>query len=117
MLAVAVMGCVQAQPRPIPLGTDTSRYGYIADGTKFGVQIGQSRSSAREAIQDNGFRFAGSVLCQDSSLESEIACLNGELFDVYDNHKGVGHETIFIQIEDDRAARIGWSFISFQLDF
>lgn len=117
ILTVAVIGCMQAQPRPIPVGTDTSRHGYIAKGTKFGIAVGQTRVSARASMQAQRFRFAGPVLCQDSSLEAEVGCLNNELFDVYDKRRGLGHETVFIQIEGDRVSKIGWSSIALQLDF
>ena len=116
-LAVAIMGCVQAQPIPIPLGTNTRNYGYIANGNKFGLSIGQSRDAARAVMEDQDYKYSGAVLCQDSSLESEIGCRTNEIFDVYDKNRGIGHETIFMHVDGDRVSKIGWSFIALQLDF
>jgi hypothetical protein len=117
MLAVAVMGCVQDQPRPIPLGTNTTNYGYVDNGSKFGISIGQSRGAARAILEDKDYKYSGTVMCKDSSLESEIGCRSNEMFDVYDKNRGFGHETIFMHVADDRVLKIGWSFIALQLDF
>lgn len=108
------MAC--SQPRPIPLGSDTDRYGYIEEGGKFGMSVGQARTSAQQLMEGQGFAFAGATLCQDSSLEAEIECERGDLFDIYSRHSGLGHETIFLQVREERISRIGWSFVALQID-
>lgn len=112
-----LVGCDQQQPRPMPIGTDTYKYGYIEIGRRFGVSIGDDREEARLSLLNAGYDFAGSTLCEDSALRVEIACVNGDLFDVYNHHEGLGHKTIYLLISNESVFRIGWSFIYLQIDF
>jgi GH24 family phage-related lysozyme (muramidase) len=51
LLLVPLAGCART-PYPIPVGTDTFFYGYINQGEKFGVKIGQSREEAESALKN-----------------------------------------------------------------
>lgn len=114
LLGLAVAAC--GQPRPMQVGTDTSFYGLIAEGSKFDVTIGDSRDTARDALSRQDYRFAGTAECGQSGLQDEIECQPSDVFDVYSQHRGGGHRTIFIEVRDERVVKIGWSFTLFQLD-
>ena len=111
-LALAACG----QPRPMAVGSSTSFYGLLAEGTKFGVSVGDPRASAREHLTAQGYGFAGTADCGESSLQYEIACQRGDTFDFYHQHRGLGHRTIFLEVTDERVEKIGWSFALLQID-
>ncbi len=105
-----------AQPRPIPRGTDTSFYGYISAGARFGVSIGDTREVAHGALVGQGFSFSGTTDCGETSLQYELGCERGATFDIYDKHQGLGHDTVFLEVREERIAMIGWSRVLFQID-
>ncbi len=105
------------QPRPIPLGTDRQAYGNISEGSRFNIPIGGPRATARSTLEGQGFSFAGTVDCGDSSLQGELGCRSGQVFDVYDKHHGMGHRTISLEVRNERIVRIAWSFLAVQIDF
>lgn len=111
---LALVAC--EQPRPMAIGTDTSSYGFIAEGDKFGIAVGDARDAARELLLAEGYRFAGTTACGDSSLRNAIACESNDIFDIYSLHRGLGHRTIFLQVEDEHVTKIGWSFVFLQVD-
>lgn len=106
-----------SQPRPIPSGTDTRFYGNISRGEKFGVSVGAVRKVARTAMEARGYDLAGTTTCAESGVQEDVACAPADVFDIYGRHRGSGHETIFLEIRDDKVVRIGWSFTLLQLDF
>jgi len=114
LLAFVVSGC--SQPRPIPLGADTKYYGYIAEGRKFGVSIGDERAAAAAILVSQGFRRPEAVDCADSGLKDELNCGRGDIFDIYHRRGRVGHDVVSLGVAGGKVNRIAWSSVLFRID-
>lgn len=100
----------------MPPGTDTYFYGYIPQGTKFGATVEDARLAAQAILAKQGFRFAGTADWADTNLRSEIGCSRGAKFDAYHKHRGLGYDTVFLEVREERVAMIGWSIQLLQID-
>ncbi|HVZ99159.1 MAG TPA: hypothetical protein VG841_02460 [Caulobacterales bacterium] len=116
LACVALLACVSPQ-YPIALVVDGGRYGYVGEGSRFGVSVGADRKAAFGALTRRGFDVNVDRECEASSLHLEIGCQPGEIFDVYDRHRGLGHDTVFLEIRDGRVIAIGWFSEAVQMDF
>lgn len=106
-----------AQPRPIPIGSDTSFYGYLTTGVKFDVSIGDEQSTARSVIEGRGFDFVRETDCAESvRLQEDLACSAGDRYELYDRHAGSGHEWIYVGVTGGHVRSMAWSFSILQLD-
>ncbi|MFT4255115.1 MAG: hypothetical protein QM608_21850 [Caulobacter sp.] len=109
--------CACSEPEHVPLGTDTTYYGYIDRGRRFEVSIGDGREAARAAMVAQGFQQPEAADCADSGmLRKTLRCAPGERFDIYHRHRGLGHDAVSLRIDGDRVAAINWSSILFQID-
>lgn len=108
-------GCAE-QPRPIPLGTDRAYYGYIDQGEKFGVRIGQSRDEAQDILVAGGARDDGEWNC-NYNLKELFSCKEGDVFDLYSYRKFMKDGTVYLKISEGKISEIGWRFQLFHIDF
>lgn len=102
-------------PSPIPMGASTSRYGYISDGSRFGVATGMDRAQAGALIIAQGFALSGSTVC-GPSMQMHIACRRGETFDIYYRRHSISWDWIYVQIADETVRAISWSFGEVSID-
>lgn len=120
-LALTVVACSALlltacmTPSPIPMGASTSRYGYVSNGSRFGVATGMERGQARDLIIAHGFRFRGSTEC-GPSMQMHVACERGETLDIYYRSHSISWDWIYLQVTDDRVRAIGWSFGEVSID-
>ena len=101
-----IAGCAQ-QSLPIPEGTDTHYTGYIKEGEKFGVAVGETRARARELLESDGIRYMTEYHC-GYHLKILIDCTGELTSDVYWMDAFLRHGKIFLLIENDRVSAIAW---------
>lgn len=96
----------------IPLGTDTRYRGYISEGSKFGVAIGDTRSEAEETLGPKSRRVRNLSNCTDY-LSQVIGCSVGQQIDHQAYRIGwpLRDGQIIIVYEEETVASIIWSFV------
>ncbi len=110
LLSMAVIVSSSAHARPISLGTDTDYRGYLTQGQRFGVAIGQSREQAKQTLIKSGFEYAGVVDCSYWRLKETIDCRSGDQSDAYSLRNTFRHGELYVSFADDKVTAIIWSF-------
>ncbi len=110
MLICSVTACKVVAARPIKPGTDTYYSGYITQGWKFGVEIGQSREDAKQTLTKGGFLYRGTVDCSYGPLNETIECHSDQKSDAYNLRKTFRQGELYVSFADDKVTSIVWSF-------
>ncbi|GAA0565425.1 hypothetical protein [Rhizomicrobium electricum] len=105
-LAAGLAAC-STTPNPIPAGTETTAYGHLVSGAKFGAEVGRQAADAPTALWDAGYGYQGMVACA-SDTQALFACRNGDTFMRFQpvalDRKGV----VYLKLDGGRISEIGW---------
>lgn len=108
VLGAGLAACAST-PSPVATGTDTAWYGNLSSGGKFGTTIGQSAATAEGTLWANGYGFEGATGCA-ADTHSLLACQSGAQYLVFQPVEIGRKGHVYLKIEQDRVAQIGWSF-------
>ncbi len=108
LIASALTGC--GKPHyPIPAGTNHLYDGYVVQGGKFGVHIGDTPAQVQATLTRAGNRYDGIDHC--ASYPKEIlGCRTSDTWEIYRVQKLLKDGDIFIKYENGRAVAIAWDF-------
>lgn len=109
LLALAPVAACSRTPNPIPVGTDTTFYGNIVNGEKFGVKIGDERLAARDKLERQGFAFYSEAGCL-SKVKDLVECSAGFEADIYDVDQFLRRGLIVMEVKEGNIAAIVWDF-------
>ncbi len=106
---LTLQGCVKS-PTPIPPGTDTYFYGYLTEGGKFGVKIGDSLAKARGTLPEKYYYYYTSEKCDSRLMRSLSICKHAQLIDGFGVSKILKNGHILILYRNDMVIGIAWEF-------
>lgn len=115
-ISALLYGCTEA-PAPIPPGTDTYFYGYIIEGEKFGIKVGDSSAEVEKKINPVFFGDETLTECGHNLLILIGNCDANTMVNCYFVDKIPRYGFIFILFEGDTVAGIAWQFDLFATDF
>lgn len=109
MIGLMVMGCAP-RPSPIPEGTDKHWYGNIVSGEKFGINIGDDYSAAKDILVEDGFSSRGVFSCSENR-GVVFACSSDSHEIARFRLRRLGKDgSVSLEISEGSVVRIVWSF-------
>ena len=118
MMSMTIIAC-EARPEPIPEGTDTYWYGNITSDGKFGVQIGDDYSSAKDMLVEQGFyvtTFYSDELVPGSKNNGvTFECSEPQEIAHFRMKRAGKSGSAFLVVDEEKVVQIIWSFALFQL--
>ena len=106
---LTLQGCVKS-PTPIPPGTDTYFYGYLTEGGKFGVKIGDGVEGVKYHIRKYSSTSDALDECKVGFSHKFSNCKKGELIGYYRVRKPLRDGFIYVIYRDNKAVGIAWKF-------
>ena len=100
---LAALAAAACTPAPIPAPSDTPFYGQLAQGQKFGVEIGQPR----RFLPRDHFEYVGEFACNKIRAD-HFKCAPDGRYDVYRASLFPRHGGVYVRVENDRVAAIAW---------
>jgi len=113
-IANANVACSQTYPTTV--GTNKIYDGYIVDGKKFGVKIGDTKTEVRKKLTNQGKIFVENKFCY-SDGEYIFACKKGNDIDIFRVKDLFFDGSIFIRYENGRVNAIIWRAKIVYIDF
>lgn len=108
-------GCNESPPRPMVPGTDTTRAGYLTEGTKFNLAIGSTKDKARATLESKSAYVNFNLNCT-YRLSYLTGCTEGEpnVHEAYRVKWPLRNGSIFVLYSNDRVIGIVWEFAYFE---